>query len=78
MGELDFSDLEIRMLGEDSALVLGKWHLTRSGGTLAVCLLWFSGTSRRAGESFTTTLAHKKAEIERHAQTTESSDPQIQ
>jgi len=32
MGELDFSGLEIRMLGEDSALVLGKWHLTRSGG----------------------------------------------
>lgn len=29
MGRLDFSDLEFRFLGEDSALVLGKWHLTR-------------------------------------------------
>ena len=29
MGELDFSDLEIRFLGPDAALVLGKWHLKR-------------------------------------------------
>ncbi len=32
MGELDFSGLEIRMLGDDAALVLGKWHLKRSVG----------------------------------------------
>jgi ketosteroid isomerase-like protein len=32
MGELDFSGLEIRMLGGDAALVLGKWHLKRSVG----------------------------------------------
>jgi len=29
MGELDFSGLEIRFLGPDAALVLGKWHLKR-------------------------------------------------
>src|SRR6266436_3152866 len=27
MGTLDFSELEIRQLGPDAALVLGKWHL---------------------------------------------------
>jgi ketosteroid isomerase-like protein len=32
MGELQFSGLEIRMLGSDSALVLGHWHLTRKIG----------------------------------------------
>jgi uncharacterized protein (TIGR02246 family) len=29
MGHLDFSDIEIRMLGSDAALVLGRWHLQR-------------------------------------------------
>ncbi len=32
MGELAFSGLEIRMLGRDSALVIGHWHLTRGMG----------------------------------------------
>ncbi len=32
MGELQFSGLEIRMLASDSALVLGRWHLTRKVG----------------------------------------------
>ncbi len=32
MGELEFSGLEIRMLGPDSALVLGHWLLTRKAG----------------------------------------------
>ena len=32
MGKLDFSELEIRMLGSDAALVLGHWHLTREKG----------------------------------------------
>ncbi|HTA60667.1 MAG TPA: hypothetical protein VK805_21110, partial [Candidatus Baltobacteraceae bacterium] len=27
MGTLDFSELEVRQLGPDAALVLGKWHL---------------------------------------------------
>jgi uncharacterized protein (TIGR02246 family) len=31
MGTLDFSGLEFRFLGPDSALVLGRWHLKRGG-----------------------------------------------
>jgi len=34
MGKLDFSGLEIRLLGSDAALVLGRWHLTRSQGDI--------------------------------------------
>ena len=30
MGHLDFSDLDIRMLGPDHAVVVGKFHLTRN------------------------------------------------
>jgi ketosteroid isomerase-like protein len=30
MGHLDFLDLEIRPLGKDAALVLGRWHLKRA------------------------------------------------
>jgi len=32
MGHLDFSDLEIRSLGNDAALVLGRWHITKDSG----------------------------------------------
>lgn len=32
MGTLDFSQLEIRELGPEAALVLGHWHLERSKG----------------------------------------------
>jgi uncharacterized protein (TIGR02246 family) len=32
MGELQFSGLEIRMLGPESAFVLGHWHLAREAG----------------------------------------------
>jgi ketosteroid isomerase-like protein len=32
MGKLDFSELEIRQLGPDTALLLGKWHLQRQTG----------------------------------------------
>ena len=34
MGKLDFSALEIRLLGPDAALVLGRWHLTRAQGDI--------------------------------------------
>lgn len=34
MGHLEFSDLEVRSLGSTSALVLGKWQLTRSSGNI--------------------------------------------
>jgi ketosteroid isomerase-like protein len=32
MGHLDFSELEFRFLGNDAALVLGHWHLSRKQG----------------------------------------------
>jgi uncharacterized protein (TIGR02246 family) len=32
MGQLTFSDLEVRALGDSAALVLGKWHLKRQAG----------------------------------------------
>jgi ketosteroid isomerase-like protein len=32
MGTLDFKELELRSLGPDAALVLGKWHLQRQAG----------------------------------------------
>ncbi|MGB2668433.1 MAG: nuclear transport factor 2 family protein [Candidatus Acidiferrum sp.] len=34
MGHLDFSDVEVRPLGNDAALVLGRWHLQRDTGEL--------------------------------------------
>jgi ketosteroid isomerase-like protein len=34
MGHLDFSDLEVRSLGKDAALVIGRWHLKRDSGEL--------------------------------------------
>jgi uncharacterized protein (TIGR02246 family) len=34
MGKLDFSGLEVRMLGPDAALALGRWHLTRAQGDI--------------------------------------------
>lgn len=42
MGTLDFSQLEFRWLGPDSALVLGHWHLARSKGDIAgvFSLVW--------------------------------------
>jgi ketosteroid isomerase-like protein len=34
MGHLDFTDLEVRILGPAAALVLGKWHLKRDAGDI--------------------------------------------
>jgi len=34
MGKLDFTGLEVRMLGTDASLVLGHWHLTREEGDI--------------------------------------------
>jgi uncharacterized protein (TIGR02246 family) len=34
MGQLDFSGLEVRFLGSDAALILGRWHLTRTQGDI--------------------------------------------
>ena len=42
MGQLDFSDLEFRFLGQDAALVLGQWHLKRESGDIGgvFTLVW--------------------------------------
>src|SRR5258705_2177202 len=32
MGKLKFSDLDVQMLGPDSAVAFGRWHLTRASG----------------------------------------------
>lgn len=42
MGQLDFSGLEIRFLGNDAALVLGHWHLARAQGDIGgvFSLVW--------------------------------------
>jgi beta-aspartyl-peptidase (threonine type) len=42
MGQLDFSDLEFRFLGNDAALVLGHWHLARVQGDVGgvFSLVW--------------------------------------
>ncbi len=34
MGHLDFSELELRPLGNEAALVVGRWHLKRSSEQL--------------------------------------------
>jgi uncharacterized protein (TIGR02246 family) len=42
MGQLDFSELEFRFLGPDTALVLGRWHLKRENDELGgvFSLVW--------------------------------------
>ena len=34
MGKLEFSELEVRALGQGAALVLGRWHLERQSGNI--------------------------------------------
>jgi ketosteroid isomerase-like protein len=34
MGQVNFSDVEVRFLGPDAALVLGQWHLHRGSGDI--------------------------------------------
>jgi ketosteroid isomerase-like protein len=42
MGQLQFSSLEFHFLGNDAALVLGHWHLTRAKGDVGgvFSLVW--------------------------------------
>lgn len=42
MGHLDFYELEFRFLGQDAALVLGHWHLSRAQGDIGgvFSLVW--------------------------------------
>jgi ketosteroid isomerase-like protein len=32
MGHLDFGEIEVTPLGNDAALIVGRWHLTRDAG----------------------------------------------
>lgn len=45
MGQLDFGDLEVNLLGQDYALVLGRWNLTvqqeKKGGVFTLILRRF-------------------------------------
>lgn len=34
MGQVNFSDVQVRFLGPDAALVLGQWHLHRRSGDI--------------------------------------------
>ncbi len=47
MGKLEFSDLEIRLLNDNAALVLGRWHLDRQpdavGGNFSLVLQRLDG-----------------------------------
>ncbi|MFQ5492530.1 MAG: YybH family protein, partial [Phycisphaerae bacterium] len=47
MGQLTFSDLHLRPLGADAALVLGRWHLQRKpdpvGGNFSLVMQRFAG-----------------------------------
>jgi beta-aspartyl-peptidase (threonine type) len=33
MGTLQFSDLDVKLVGKDAAIVIGRWQLTRAGDT---------------------------------------------
>jgi hypothetical protein len=53
MGTLNFSGIEVRMLGADYASVLGRYHLTRTkeaGGDRAVFLRCYFTAPRQAGK----------------------------
>src|SRR5258708_37947855 len=63
MGELEFSGLEVRLLGADAAVVLGQWHLKHSiGDTGGVFTLVFE----RFPEGWRIIHDHTSAQKEAH------------
>ena len=52
---INFSDVEVRFLGPDAALVLGQWHRIAGLAILGESSPWCFSGCRRAGESCTTT-----------------------
>ena len=64
MGKLDFSSLEVRLLGRDAALVLGHWHLTRTqgdvGGVFSLVLQRFPKQAWRIIHDHTSVVAEPK------------------
>ena len=73
MGTLDFSDLAVRELGANYAVVTGKFHLARNaagGGDVERHLLAGLGEdSGRDGRSFWTTPASRRRDASRKAAT---------
>ena len=66
MGKLVFSDLEVRLLGEQSALVLGRWGLTdtpEAGGGVFTLVL------QRIGAQWLIVHDHTSAEPVKEAAT---------
>ncbi len=56
MGRLEFSALQIEMLGPDAAFVRGAWHLTMPDGKLHMAFSpWSSANFPMDGRSSTTT-----------------------
>ena len=55
MGKLEFADLDVDMLGPDSALVVGRWKLLRAGDTPHGV---FSLTFRRIGGDWVIVVDH--------------------
>ena len=58
MGTLEFSDLEVRMLGQDYAAVTGKYHLTRSAAAGGDASGVFSLVWEKTAEGWKTILDH--------------------
>jgi beta-aspartyl-peptidase (threonine type) len=63
MGRLDFYDLEFRFLGQDAALVLGHWRLSRVQGDIGgvFSLVW-----QRFPEGWRIVHDHTSAVVEKH------------
>ena len=60
MGQVNFSNVEVRFLGPGAALVLGQWLFAGALATLGECSAWCSSGCRRAGESYTITRVSSK------------------
>jgi uncharacterized protein (TIGR02246 family) len=58
MGRLNFSDVEIRMLGRDFASVLGRFHLDRSPDAGGAAQGIFTLLVKRSGKRWTIILDH--------------------
>jgi ketosteroid isomerase-like protein len=63
MGQLEFTDLEVRALGDNAALVLGKWHLERQTGKLGGV---FSLVCQRFSDGWKIVHDHTSQSAEEH------------
>lgn len=65
MGRLTFGDLEVRMMADDAALVLGRWELTRSAGAGGDAGGNFSLVMRRLNGDWLIVHDHTSSDAER-------------